>query len=100
LDLATLRGTTAYEKNGHLLNGILIAVQLDPKNLMKFFRILEDHPPLDTIAKEMKQYLDVYMEEFKKPNFSRLDSVQRDTTAEDATIKNDEKETIHQASGL
>jgi hypothetical protein len=72
LDLATLRGTTAYEKNGHLLNGILIAVQLDPKNLMKFFRILEDHPPLDTIAKEMKQYLG--KEEDLKHDYDLLDT--------------------------
>jgi hypothetical protein len=56
-NLARLHTTTAYERNGHLLNGILGAVQIDPDNLIKFIRILEDHPPLDATAKEMKQNL-------------------------------------------
>ena len=41
-------------RNYHLLDGIIGAVVCNPNNLLKIISILEDHPPLDSIAQEMK----------------------------------------------
>ena len=41
-------------RNYHLLNGMKGAVVCDPNNLIKIISILEDYPPLDSIAQEMK----------------------------------------------
>jgi hypothetical protein len=57
LDLATLNTATPTMRNGDLLKRILSAVVVDPESLMKFILILEKFPPLDIIAKEMKQDL-------------------------------------------
>ena len=40
-------------RNYHLLNRMKGAVVCDPNNLVKITSILEDHPPLDSIAEEM-----------------------------------------------
>jgi hypothetical protein len=58
LDLATLNTATPTMRNGDLLKRILSAVVVDPESLMKFILILEKFPPLDIIAKEMKQDLE------------------------------------------
>ena len=42
-------------RNYYLLNGMKGAVVCDPNNLMKIISILEGHPPLDSIAQEMKK---------------------------------------------
>ena len=41
-------------RNYYLLNGMKGAIVCDPNNLIKIISILEDYPPLDSIAQEMK----------------------------------------------
>jgi hypothetical protein len=57
MEKGTKNSSTVNTRNYHLLKDILIAVAGHQENFMKFLSVLESFPPLDNIAREMKQDL-------------------------------------------